>query len=105
MDESIGNIADFDALDESIGNIVDYEALYDVEVDKDETTRLSENDHVFSFTGIFFQRFYRSQLRPKEWTRALVYGDTKDEIVDCLLNGRFYSRMILPGGRKTLSPQ
>ncbi|XP_055535595.1 uncharacterized protein LOC129724608 [Wyeomyia smithii] len=105
MDESIGNIADFDALDESIGNIVDYEALYDVEVDKDETTRLSENDHVFSFTGIFFQRFYRSQRRLKEWTRALVYGDTKDEIVDCLWNGRFYSRMILPGGRKTLSPQ
>ena len=27
---------------------------------------------------------YRSQLRPKEWTRVPIYGDNKDEIVDCL---------------------
>lgn len=42
------------------------------------------SDYVFSFTGIFFQRFYKSQLRPKEWTKTAVYGDTATEIVDCL---------------------
>lgn len=44
----------------------------------------SVNDYVFSFTGIFFQRFYRTQLRPREWTRKLVYGDTVPDVVDCL---------------------
>ena len=42
------------------------------------------SDYVFSFTGTFFQRFYKSQLRPKEWTKTAVYGDTATEIVDCL---------------------
>ncbi|XP_065080981.1 uncharacterized protein LOC135703631 [Ochlerotatus camptorhynchus] len=40
----------------------------------------------FSFTGIFFQRFYRNQSHPKEWTRMTVYGDSKAEIVDCMWN-------------------
>ncbi|XP_062548065.1 uncharacterized protein LOC134213251 [Armigeres subalbatus] len=42
------------------------------------------SDDVFSFTGIFFQRFYKSQLRPKEGTRMVVHGDTATEIIDCM---------------------
>ncbi|XP_062538730.1 uncharacterized protein LOC134207006 [Armigeres subalbatus] len=46
--------------------------------------RSATSDDVFSFTGIFFQRFYKSQLRPKEWTRMVVHGDTATEIIDCM---------------------
>ncbi|XP_055522581.1 uncharacterized protein LOC129716767 [Wyeomyia smithii] len=42
------------------------------------------NEYVFTFTAIFFQRFFKSQLRPKEWTRLTVYGDTVTDIVDFL---------------------
>ncbi|KXJ69983.1 hypothetical protein RP20_CCG025236 [Aedes albopictus] len=67
---------DFEELDESDENNVD---------EQEAANPLHDaSDYVFLFTGIFFQRFYKSQLRPKEWTKTAVYGDTATEVVDCL---------------------
>ncbi|XP_021698852.1 uncharacterized protein LOC110676205 [Aedes aegypti] len=76
---------------EEAGEYCDYEELDLDETGTGEVEGVEDADHlhdtskyVFSFTGIFFQRFYKSQLRPKEWTRMVIYGDTATEIVDCM---------------------
>lgn len=76
---------------EEAGEYCDYEELDLDETGTGEAEGIEDADHlhdtseyVFSFTGIFFQRFYKSQLRPKEWTRMVIYGDTATDIVDCM---------------------
>lgn len=38
----------------------------------------------FCFNGIYVQRLYKSQLRPKEVTQTLVNGNSLEEILQCI---------------------
>ncbi|XP_062551238.1 uncharacterized protein LOC134216344 [Armigeres subalbatus] len=52
-----------------------------------DTENLFEGeDFVFSFTGVFCRRLYRSQQRPKESVRALVNGNSVDETIESIWN-------------------
>lgn len=42
------------------------------------------DEFVFTFTGIFCRRLYRSQQRPKEASRAFVNGNSLDEILESM---------------------
>lgn len=44
----------------------------------------SLGEFVFSFTGIFCRRLYRSQQRPKEKGRAFVNGNSVDEVIESI---------------------
>ncbi|XP_065085446.1 uncharacterized protein LOC135707530 [Ochlerotatus camptorhynchus] len=49
-----------------------------------EAEEKSGEKYVFSFTGIFCRRLYRSQQRPKETNRAFVNGNSVNEILESI---------------------
>lgn len=51
---------------------------------EDAAEKSGGDEFVFSFNGIFCRRLYRSQQRPKETGRALVNGNSVEEILESL---------------------
>ncbi|XP_062716584.1 uncharacterized protein LOC115269875 [Aedes albopictus] len=54
--------------------------------DAKEGSSKSISDYVFVFTGVFFRRLYRGQLRPREFGRQTVEGDSVPEVLEFVWN-------------------
>ncbi|KXJ76763.1 hypothetical protein RP20_CCG009034 [Aedes albopictus] len=54
--------------------------------DAKEESSKSSSDYVFVFTGVFFRRLYRGQLRPREFGRQTVEGDSVPEVLEFVWN-------------------
>ncbi|XP_055589267.1 uncharacterized protein LOC129741550 [Uranotaenia lowii] len=70
-------------LDEGNDYVIPPSFPEDMEFATENVSPLQANE-LFSFNGLFFIRFFRSQLRPKELTEVSIGGDTMEEVLGAI---------------------
>ncbi|XP_021695243.1 uncharacterized protein LOC110675161 [Aedes aegypti] len=60
--------------------------LSETSSDAGEGSSKKSSDYVFVFTGVFFRRLYRGQLRPREFGKHDVEGDSVHDVLERIWN-------------------